>query len=334
MSSVSPSEITTPLRIGTRGSPLALAQAHALRDRLAAAHPVLAEPGALEVAAIDTTGDKVLDRPLADIGGKGLFTQEIEAALRQGRVRMAVHSMKDVPTALPAGLVIACMLPRADPRDVLVTGSGGLDAGSGIAGLPTGAVVGTASLRRQAQLLAARPDLRVITFRGNVQTRLRKLAAGAADATLLALAGLQRLGLGLGPGQAGDGLGAPLAIDAMLPAVGQGAIGVEIRQDDAECRALLAPLDHVPTTLCVAAERALLAVLDGSCHTPIGVLAVLEGEDRIHIRALLAMPDGSVTHWAERRGAAAEALALARDAGAELCAAAGPELRAILAADR
>ena len=330
MSSVFPAEITTPLRIGTRGSPLALAQAHALRDRLAAVHPMLAEPGALEIAAIDTTGDKILDRSLADIGGKGLFTQEVEAALRQGRVRMAVHSMKDVPTELPAGLVIACMLPRADPRDVLVTGPNGPDAGAGIAGLPEGAVVGTASLRRRAQLLAARPDLQVITFRGNVQTRLRKLEAGTADATLLALAGLRRLGLGL----AADGLGAPLSIDAMLPAVGQGAIGVEIREDDAECRALLAPLDHAPTTLCVSAERALLAVLDGSCHTPIGVLAVVDGEDRVHIRALLAMPDGSVTHWAERRGAATEAPALARDAGSALRAAAGPELRAILAADR
>jgi hydroxymethylbilane synthase len=301
-----------PLRIGTRGSPLALIQAEELRRRLAAAHPRLADPAAIEIEIIRTTGDRVQDRPLAALGGKGLFTKEIEEALLAGAVDFAVHSMKDVPTWLPDGLTIACLLPREDPRDALFA-----KAGDSIAALPRGAVVGTASLRRQAQLLALRPDLRVVPLRGNVQTRLRKLESGEVDATLLALAGLKRLGI------AGRAT-AILSADEMLPAVAQGAIGIEVRADDRAVLELLAPLHDPATATEVAAERACLAELDGSCRTPIAALAEPRPGGQLRLRALIALPDGRAVRRDERSGPAGEAAELGRAAGVALRAGADP----------
>ncbi len=312
---------TTRLRLGTRGSPLALAQANEVRARLAGAHPELSEEAAVEIVVIKTTGDTIQDRTLAEIGGKGLFTKEIEEALLANRIDAAVHSMKDVPTWLPDGLEISTILPREDPRDAIVS-AGGQD----LAGLPAGSVVGTASLRRQAQVLLARPDLQVVPFRGNVETRLRKLAEGEVDATLLAMAGLKRLG------KAGE-VSAVLAPEDMLPAVAQGAIGLEIRADDGLTRGYLAALDDRDSAIRVAAERACLEVLDGSCRTPIAAFAELEaGGAEMRLRALVALPDGSQAHRAERRGAAEDGAALGRDAGAELRAAAGPAFFAALGA--
>ena len=274
------------IRIGTRGSPLALVQAGAVRDALVAAAPGLA----VDIVPIRTTGDQVQDRKLMEIGGKGLFTKEIEEALLDGRIDCAVHSVKDMQTWLPEGLTIGVMLPREDARDALIA-----RRGTSIAGLPEGAVVGTSSLRRQAQLLALRSDLKVVPLRGNVETRLRKLAAGEADATLLAVAGLKRLGLL-------DRATAIIDDDEILPAVGQGAIGIEIRAGDERLRDLLAPLDHRATTLCVTAERACLAELDGSCHTPIAAHAELIDDERsLRLRALIALPDGRVVHRGSMR---------------------------------
>jgi hydroxymethylbilane synthase len=306
-----------PLRIGTRGSPLALKQAAIVRDRLAAAHPELAEPDAILIEAIRTTGDKVQDRALAEIGGKGLFTKEIEEALIDGRIDLAVHSMKDMATHLPPGLAIGAMLEREDPRDALIA-----RAGTSIASLPQGAVVGSASLRRRAQLLSQRPDLAVTILRGNVGTRLDKLGRGEVDATILAIAGLKRLGMA-------DRATALLSTEEMLPAVGQGALGVEIRAGDRRIRDLLAPVDHAPTSTAVAAERACLAVLDGSCHTPIAALAELAG-GRLRLRALIAMPDGSRMHQTEREGPAGDPVALGRAAGEALKSRAEPAFFAAL----
>ncbi len=303
--------MTAVMRIGTRGSPLARKQTWLVCRALGEADPGLAAPGALEVVVIRTTGDLVVDRPLAELGGKGLFCKELEAALLDRRIDLAVHSMKDLPTWLPAGLAIGAMLPRADPRDVLIARAGPCR----IAGLPQAAVVGTVSLRRRAQLLARRPDLRMTTLRGNLDTRLRKLEAGEVDATLLARAGLDRLGLE----PAG---GTVLEIDEMLPAVGQGAIGVECRADD-PVRTLLQAIDHAPTSLCVAAERAMLAVLDGSCHTPIAGHAVLE-QDRMRLCGLVARPDGRETHADVQVAAAADGERLGRELGHVLRARAGP----------
>lgn len=295
-----------PIRIGTRGSLLALAQATQTRDRLATTHPRLAAPGAIEIVTIKTTGDRIQDRTLSEAGGKGLFTKEIEEALADGRIDLAVHSMKDMPTWLPDGMEIACLLPREDPRDVFLS-----PRAAGLDELPEGAVVGTASLRRQAQVLAHRPDLRVIPFRGNVQTRLRKLAEGEADATLLALAGLKRLGME-------ERITCVIEPDVMLPAVAQGTIGIEIRTRDAAMRDLLAPLNCDGTTARTAAERALLAVLDGSCRTPIAALATLGPDGTLHLDGLVASPDGRQVLRASRTGPAAEAARLGADAGEEL----------------
>lgn len=311
-SSVSPApppavSAVAALRIGTRGSPLALAQAHETRDRLAAAHPDLAQDGAIEIIVISTTGDMLLDRTLADAGGKGLFTKEIEEALLDGRIDLAVHSMKDVPTALPSGLEIAALLPREDPRDAFLSRDG-----AKLADLPPGAVVGTAGLRRQAQILELRPDLQVIPLRGNVQTRLRKLADGEVDAMLLALAGLRRLGLA-------DRATEIFAPETMLPAVAQGAIGVEIRVDDAATRARLAPLACAATAARVTAERALLAALDGSCRTPIAALAELSDDGAgLSLRAKVLSPDGKRVFTAAIAGASADAAALGAAAGADV----------------
>ncbi len=306
--------MTTPplLRVGTRGSRLALAQAEEVRARLAAAHGELAGDGAVEIVVITTSGDKIQDRALAEIGGKGLFTKEIEEALLDGAIDLAVHSMKDVPTWLPEGLEISAVLPREDPRDALFAARG-----RSLAELPQGAVVGTSSLRRQAQVLMARPDLKVVTFRGNVQTRLRKLAEGQVDATLLAVAGLKRLG-------EAERITAALAPEEMLPAVAQGAIGLETRCGDRRTAGWLAALDDPVSARRVTAERACLEVLDGSCRTPIAVLAELDAPDgEIYLRALVALPNGSQAHRAERRGPADAAAALGRDAGEELRATAG-----------
>jgi len=306
------------IRLGTRGSALALAQAQEVRERLARAHGELAAEGAVEIVVIKTTGDRVQDRTLAEIGGKGLFTKEIEEALLDGRIDAAVHSMKDVPTWLPDGLTLAAILPREDPRDALFA-----RRGDTLAGLPAGSVVGTASLRRQAQVLLLRPDLEVVPLRGNVQTRLRKLNEGQVDATLLAVAGLRRLGMA-------ERVTALLSPDEMLPAVAQGAIGLEIRADDTATRECVAALDDPRSARRVAAERACLAVLDGSCRTPIAALAEFEDDGTLRLRALVCMPDGSRVERAERYGSAAAAEALGRDAGEALRAAAGPAFFAAL----
>jgi hydroxymethylbilane synthase len=303
---------STLLRIGTRGSPMALVQAGIVRDKLAAAHPDLAAPGALEIVVIRTTGDAVQDRSLAEIGGKGLFTKEIEEALLAGRIDVAVHSAKDMPTLLPPGLAIAAVPPREDARDVFISRNA-----RSLRDLPRGASVGTASLRRQALVLRSRPDLAVVCFRGNVETRLRKLDAGAVDATLLALAGLKRLGLA-------ERATAVLAIDEFLPAVGQGIIAVEARSDDARVRPFLAALNDTISASALAAERAYLAVLDGSCRTPIAGHATIHA-GRLHFRGLIAKPDGSECFETEREGAAADAVLIGEDAGRELKERAGAD---------
>jgi hydroxymethylbilane synthase len=300
------------LRIGTRGSPLALAQADETRARLIAAHPHLAAPGSIEICVIKTTGDKEQDRPLSEIGGKGLFTKEIEEALLAGEIDVAVHSMKDVPTFLPPGLVIDCLLPREDPRDVLIA-----TAGTSIATLPQGAVVGSASLRRAAQVKALRPDLSIVPLRGNVETRIAKVQRGDATATLLALAGLKRL-------HKQNVATAILSVDEILPAVAQGAIGLETRAGDDRVNALLAPLNDRITQLRVAAERACLAVLDGSCRTPIAAFAELTG-DAMRLRALIALPDGSQVHRQDATGTASDAAALGIQIGRKLKEMAGPD---------
>ncbi len=264
------------LRIGTRGSALALAQAHQVRDLLIDAHGLPADRFAIEV--LKTTGDAVLDRPLSEIGGKGLFTKELDAALAAGRIDIAVHSMKDVPTVLPDGMAITAVLPREDVRDVLVS-----DHVNALDALPHGAVFGTSSLRRRAQLLNRRPDLRMVEFRGNVQTRLQKLADGVATATILARAGLNRLGQ--------SELGTTLSVDTLLPAVAQGVIGIQQRHNGALSEAL-APLHHAATAAQVTAERAFLRILDGSCRTPIAALARFEG-DTIQFTGEVLSPDGA-----------------------------------------
>ena len=297
------------IRIGSRGSPLALAQTEMARARIGAALPALAGPGAVEVVVIRTTGDKILDRPLADIGGKGLFSKEIDEAMLAGAIDLAVHSVKDLPTWLPAGLTLGAVLAREDPRDVLIAPV------ARIADLPHEAIVGTSSPRRQAQVLARRPDLRVVPVRGNVHTRLRKLAMGEVTATLLACAGLRRLGLGE--------TGFMLDADEMLPAVGQGAIGVTCREDDSEMRALTAALGDEAAGIEIAAERAMLAALDGSCRTPIGGLARANAAG-LHLRGLIAQPDGRRMFTGERRGFWKEAEAMGADLGGELRRRAGP----------
>jgi hydroxymethylbilane synthase len=308
-----------PLRIGTRGSPLALTQAGLVRAALIDAHPELAAPGAVEIVPIRTSGDRIQDRTLAEAGGKGLFTKEIEEALLAGAVDLAVHSAKDMQTWLPQGLAIGAVLPREDPRDALFSRAGA----KGLADLPRGAVLGTASLRRQAQALMVRPDLKVVPFRGNVETRLKKLAQGQADATLLAVAGLKRLGRA-------EAIGAVLEPEEMLPAAGQGIIAIERRIADRRCETLLAPLDHGPTAAALLAERAVLAALDGSCRTPIAAFAQRQGADRLHLRALIALPDGSRSLEEEETAALGEAAALGAEVGRRLVERAGPDfLRSI-----
>jgi hydroxymethylbilane synthase len=296
------------LRIGSRGSPLALVQAREVQSRLAKACGL--DPARIEIKVIRTTGDAIQDRPLADAGGKGLFTKEIEEALLEGSIDLAVHSSKDMPTVLPPGLVLSAFLPREDARDAFI----GRNVKT-LAELPRGAVVGTASLRRQALVKHLRPDLKIAPLRGNVETRLRKLEAGDFDATILAVAGLKRLGLLTA---ASSFLGA----EDFVPAVGQGAIGIETREDDDKTRALVAAINDADTATALAAERAFLAVLDGSCRTPIGGHARVSGT-QIRFRGLLAKTDGSEVLDVTREGRAAEAAKLGADAAHDLKARAG-----------
>jgi len=294
-----------PLRIGTRGSPLALAQAVETRARLMAAHDL--PEHAFEIVPIRTTGDRVQDRPLREIGGKGLFTREIEAAILDGSIDIAVHSMKDMPVAQPEGLVLDCYLPREDPRDAFVS-----QGVAELSELEPGQVVGTSSLRRRAQVLNRRPDLRVVDFRGNVQTRLKKLTDGVADCTFLAMAGLNRLGMS-------EVARGPVEVEQMLPAVAQGAIGIERREGDASAQALLAELHDRETGVRLAAERAFLAELEGSCETPIAGLAVLE-DGAIWLRGEILRPDGSESLIDEGRASPDDADALGRDVARRLMA--------------
>jgi hydroxymethylbilane synthase len=280
-------------KIGTRGSKLALAQAHELQQRLAAAHgwPADEISTRLPVVPITTTGDVLKDRPLTDAGGKGLFTKEIDEALLDGRIDLAVHSSKDLPSVLPAGLEITAVLPREDPRDAFIS-----RLAKRIADLPQGAVVGSTSMRRQAQILLTRPDLKVVTFRGNVDTRLKKLEAGEVSATLLAVAGLKRIGLA-------DRITSILEPTEMLPCVAQGAIGIMTRADDAEAKTVLAAVDHKASHQCILVERAFLETLDGSCRTPIAGLATVSG-DAIAFRGAVFAPDGSFREDVQCRVAA------------------------------
>jgi hydroxymethylbilane synthase len=294
---------TEVLRIGTRGSALALAQAHETRARLMAAHGLPEE--AFAIVPISTSGDRIQDRPLAEAGGKGLFTKEIEEALLEGGIDIAVHSSKDMPTWLPGGLVLVAFLERADPRDAFI----GRTAAT-LAGLPKGAVVGSSSLRRQALIRRLRPDIGIVNFRGNVPTRLSKLDDGKVDATLLAAAGLDRLGLAgritemLDPGK-------------FPPAPGQGAICIEARAGDARIAEMVAPIHDVPTGQALACERAFLAVLDGSCRAPIAGLARIGGE-RLDFHGMVLTPDGKECHAISRSGGAEEAEAIGSAAGAAL----------------
>lgn len=297
-----------PFKIGTRGSPLALWQAHEVRRCLMAAHGLPIE--AFETVVIKVTGDQILDRALKEIGGKGLFTREIEEALSAGGIDIAVHSMKDMPTIQPEGLILNCYLPREDVRDGFVS-----PAVASVMDLPQGAVVGSSSLRRRAQLAHRRPDLKLVEFRGNVQTRMKKLQDGVALATFLAMAGLIRLGM--------SEHARPIAETEMLPAVAQGAIGVERRLADPRADAMLSAIHHSPTGQRLTAERGFLARLDGSCETPIAGLAVLDGND-LWMRGELLRPDGSRVVTGDLRGPVADASLIGAELADELLGRAGP----------
>ena len=296
------------LKIGTRGSPLALYQAHETRNRLMAAHG-LAEND-IEIVVITTTGDRVRDRPLSEIGGKGLFTKEIEEALFERSIHLAVHSMKDMPAQLPDGLIMAALLPREDPRDAFLS-----PVAANIDALEHGATVGSSSVRRAAQLKRLRPDLNVIQFRGNVETRLKKLADGVAQATFLACAGLNRLGLA-------DKITSIVSVDLMLPAVAQGCIGIETRDDDDATRDILAPLNHGETASAVTCERAFLAALDGSCRTPLAGHAHL-ADGRVIFRGHALTLDGLHCFETMRDGSPEDAARMGREAGEEVKAMGG-----------
>jgi hydroxymethylbilane synthase len=291
--------MTKQLKIGTRGSPLALAQAKITRGLLIRSGLVAED--AIEVVIIKTSGDRIQDRSLADIGGKGLFTKEIEEALSDGRIDMAVHSLKDLPAWMPEGLGLAAVLPRADPRDALLS-----PLATSIATLPQGARIGTSSPRRKALLLNRRPDLTIVDFRGNVGTRLAKLQSGEVDGTMLAVAGMARLGI--------EADHHPVDPAEMLPAACQGAIGLEIRLDDDWARSLCDAIGDTPSAVTVAAERAFLAALDGSCRTPIAALARIEG-DLVHLEGLVARPDGTAVIRIAECAALADAARLGSEAG-------------------
>jgi len=302
----------TPLRIGTRGSPLALAQAYETRKRLIENFPELETEGAIEICVMKTQGDMILDKSLMELGGKGLFTKELDTALLGDEVDICVHSMKDVPTWLPEGTILPCNLPREDTNDAFISGD---DSITCIADLPDNAVIGTASLRRQAQLLAQNPTFKCVNFRGNVQTRLRKLDDGVVDATLLAIAGLKRMDM--------DGCATSvLEWDEMLPAVAQGAIGIQCRSDDERSLKYIDALNHPETKAAVDCERAFLEALDGNCKTPIaGQARIIDG--KIVFKGLIAMPDGSLKYETESTGEVEDAADIGRKAGEELKAQAG-----------
>ncbi|MET0574830.1 MAG: hydroxymethylbilane synthase [Mesorhizobium sp.] len=296
-------------RIGTRGSALALAQAAETRARLMAAHGL--PESAFEIVPISTSGDRIQDRPLSEAGGKGLFTKEIEEALLDGRIDIAVHSSKDMPTVLPEGLDLVAFLPREDPRDAFIGRSVPT-----IVELPQGATVGSSSLRRQALIRRMRPDLKVITFRGNVQTRLRKLGEGQVEGTMLANAGLRRLGMA-------DVITDLMSLEEFPPAPGQGAICIEAKIGNRRMSDLLAPLNHAPTGAALACERAFLSALDGSCRTPLAGYASVEGEI-LRFSGLVITPDGSEAHDIAAHGPVSDAAGIGRAAGAAIRAKAGP----------
>lgn len=299
----------SPLKIGTRGSPLAMAQAYETRSRLMQAFDLPED--AFAIMVIKVTGDAIQDRPLKEIGGKGLFTREIEEDLLSEKIDIAVHSMKDMPTLQPDGLILDTYLPREDVRDAFVS-----PTLKSISDLAKGAVVGTSSLRRKAQLLNRRPDLTVVEFRGNVQTRLKKLADGVAECTFLAAAGLNRL-------QMDDVPATPVHSDEMLPAVAQGAIGIERRVSDDNTALLLSAIHDTPTGQRLASERSFLLTLDGSCETPIAGLAELSG-DILRLRGEVLRPDGSEALTGERSGPISEGAAMGKDLAQELLSRAGP----------
>ena len=299
----------SPLKIGTRGSPLALAQAYETRSRLSQAFDL--SENCFEIIVIKTTGDRILDRPLKEIGGKGLFTKEIEEDLLSGKIDIAVHSMKDMPTLQPDGLILDTYLPREDVRDAFVSLSH-----DGLADLPEGAKLGSSSLRRRAQLMLKRPDLEVVEFRGNVQTRLKKLEDGVADATFLAAAGLKRLDMAHIAKSFID-------TDIMLPAVAQGAIGIERRSNDSATADMLAAIHHTPTGQRLAAERAFLAALDGSCETPIAGLAELDGTT-LRLRGEVIRPDGSESVADDQTGAIEDGAEMGRAMARKLLEQGGP----------
>ncbi|MBM86097.1 MAG: hydroxymethylbilane synthase [Rhodospirillaceae bacterium] len=306
------------IRIGTRGSKLALAQAEELRSRLANVDETLAEPNAIEIVVITTTGDVVRDRPLSEIGGKGLFMKEIEVALIDGRVDLALHSMKDVETFLTEGTEISCILPREDPRDAFLS-----NKADSLATLPLHAEVGTSSVRRAALIKNRRPDIKPVMFRGNVGTRLRKLDEGEVAATLLAIAGMKRLGLE-------DRATRIMDLEEMPPAVAQGAIGTQTRiadgGNDARLLDWLAKIDHVDSHLQIKAERAMLATLDGTCHTPIAGYAKLDGAGGMTLTGHVVSLDGARLHTARGHGAISDAIAIGQHVGEQLLARAGPDL--------
>jgi hydroxymethylbilane synthase len=298
------------IRIGTRGSPLALAQAREVMARLTAAHNLAA--GQCEIVVIKTTGDAITNRPLIEAGGKGLFTKELEEALLAGTVDLAVHSMKDMPALLPEGLSITAVLKREDPHDAFISAKyASLDQ------LPAGAILGTSSPRRKAQALRLRPDLKIVDFRGNVETRLRKLSEGVADATFLACAGLNRLGMS-------QHVTAVMSFEAMLPAVAQGAIAIEARSDDGRTAEIVAPLNDQATVLCVTAERAFLSKLEGSCRTPIAGYAELRN-GAVHITGEILTPDGRESLTTSRTGSGERSAHLGEEVAADLLGHASPE---------
>jgi len=297
----------SPLRIGTRGSPLAMAQAFETRKRLQEIFPELTEDGAIEICVMKTQGDMILDKSLMELGGKGLFTKELDVALLADEVDICVHSMKDVPTWLPDGTILPCTLPREDTNDAFIYKDGTVKT---IEELPDNSVIGTASLRRQAQLMAKNPTLKCVNFRGNVQTRLRKLEDGVVDATLLAIAGLKRMGME-------KCATSVLDWEEMLPAVAQGAIGIQCRSDDPLSLKYIEALNHADTFHCVTCERAFLEALDGNCKTPIaGQAKIVDG--KIEFRGLIAMPDGSSKFTTSSTGEIADAHAIGKAAGEEL----------------
>lgn len=301
---------TASLKIGTRASKLALAQAHETSRLLQQAHGLTED--AIEIVAMSTAGDRIQDRSLSEFGGKGLFTAEIEQALLAGEIDIAVHSTKDVPTVLPDGLHLSAFLEREDPRDAFIgrTAKRFLD-------LPQGATVGSSSLRRQAMIRRLRPDIKVVTFRGNVQTRLRKLEEGDVDGTFLACAGLKRVGLEYVITDLPDPF-------EFLPAPGQGAIGIESRIGDDRIDALLAPLKHRETHLALACERAFLGALDGSCRTPIaGLATIIDGSIQFH--GMILTPDGVHAHRVSGEGNVDDAAAIGVDAAVRVRAMAGPD---------